>query len=83
VRQLISSTTTLGESRVFRVGLGLFYPCLVGAVLSGAPSRRLGSGPRSLYRLVVNSATMFSYPPSPISLARDSKYLIHREWGPA
>jgi hypothetical protein len=36
---------------VFRVDLGLFYPCLVGAALSRAPSRRLGSGPRSLSSL--------------------------------
>jgi hypothetical protein len=33
--------------RVFRVDLGLLYPYLVGAALSGALSRRLGSGSQS------------------------------------
>jgi hypothetical protein len=37
---------------VFRVGLGLFYPCLVGAALNGALSHRLALGPRSFYQLV-------------------------------
>jgi hypothetical protein len=34
-----------------KFGLGPVYPCLVDAVLSKAPSRRLDSGPRSLSSL--------------------------------
>jgi hypothetical protein len=59
--------------RVFRVGLCLFYPCLVGATLREALSGQLGSGPlRSFHCLVINSVAMFSYPPSLVSLAYDN-----------
>jgi hypothetical protein len=61
---------------VFRVDLGLFYPCLVGAALSRAPSRRLGSGPRALlflYSIQQCSAIHRVQSPLPVTVIQFSE----------
>jgi hypothetical protein len=59
----------------FRVVLGLFYPYLVGAALSGAPSRWLGSRPRSLSVSSSKSAVIY-HQSNPLSIVPVTSSLL-------